>query len=138
MTVRVDGVRSRSGWCSARARTCWRPADGRDLGESQLVDGYANGWLVTPKGSGPITVKLEWVPQKVVRIGLLLSVLGALACLAIIGVAQVRVRRRRKAARAEHRADPGAPVDPVQNRWCSNPSSPPRWSRPATERASSC
>jgi arabinofuranan 3-O-arabinosyltransferase len=115
MTVQVDGA-SKPFWMvlGQSKNTGWEAtADGRDLGESQLVDGYANGWLVTPKGSGPITVKLEWVPQKVVRLGLLLSVLGVLACLAIIGVAQVRVRRRRKAARAEQQADPGAPVDPL-------------------------
>ncbi len=115
MTVRVDGA-SKPFWMvlGQSKNAGWQAkADGRDLGDSQLVDGYANGWLVKPTGSGPITIKLEWVPQKIVRIGLLLSVLGVLACLAIIFMAQVRVRRRRKAARAARRADPDAPPDPL-------------------------
>lgn len=115
MTVQVDGASKPFWMVNGQSKNAgWEAkADGNDLGESQLVDGYANGWLVKPKGSGPITITLEWAPQKVVRVGLLLSVLGALACLAIIGVAQVRVRRRRKAARAEQLADPGGPVDPL-------------------------
>lgn len=115
MTVRIDET-SKPFWMvlGQSKNAGWEAkADGRDLGESQLVDGYANGWLVKPNGPGPITIKLEWVPQKVVRIGLLVSVLGVLACLAIIGVAQLRVRRRRKAARAERLAAPDAPVDPL-------------------------
>ena len=43
--------RARSGWCSARAPTRDgtppRPGD-RTSGPPQLIDGYANGWLVTP------------------------------------------------------------------------------------------
>ena len=43
---------SRSGWCSDRATTAgWTAsADGHDLGPPQLVDGYANGWLIDPTG----------------------------------------------------------------------------------------
>ncbi len=38
---------------------------GKDLGPPQLIDGYANGWLVTPKTSGrDMVITLEWTPQR--------------------------------------------------------------------------
>ena len=51
---------------------------GRDLGGSQLVDGYANGWLVTPPASGSFDVVFEWTPQRQVWAAIWLSLLGAL------------------------------------------------------------
>jgi hypothetical protein len=63
-----------------------RVVGGHDLGASQLVDGYANGWLVTPPASGAFDVVLEWTPQRQVQAAIWLSLLGALICLAIIGV----------------------------------------------------
>jgi hypothetical protein len=115
MTVRVDDASEPFWMVLGQSKNAgWEAkADGTDLGESQLVDGYANGWLVTPSKTGPTTITLEWVPQKVVRIGLMLTGLGVLACLAIIAVAQLRLRRRRRDARAALAADPDAPVDPV-------------------------
>jgi arabinofuranan 3-O-arabinosyltransferase len=69
--------------------------DGHDLGESTLVDGYANGWLVPASTSGkPATITLEWTPQKSLRIAFLVSLLAALACLAIVIVAFARGRKR--------------------------------------------
>jgi len=59
---------------------------GGDLGSSQLVDGYANGWLVSPPASGSFDVVFEWTPQRQVWGAIWLSLLGALICLAIIGV----------------------------------------------------
>lgn len=47
-----------------------------------LVDGYANGFLVTPSSDG-FEVTLRFVPQNRVEIGLLLSVVGAIATLGI-------------------------------------------------------
>ena len=45
-------------------------ADGiGSLGKPQLVDGYANGWLITPKSSD-FDVSLDWTPQKRVWIGI--------------------------------------------------------------------
>jgi hypothetical protein len=62
----------------------WRAsAGGRDLGGSTLVDGYANGWLVTPR-SASFTVSMQWMPQRTVDAALLLSVLGAVVCLVLI------------------------------------------------------
>jgi len=46
-----------------------------------LVDGFANGWLITPTGDGPVDLHLRWDPQRLVRLGLGLSLLAALGCL---------------------------------------------------------
>ncbi len=64
----------------------WRAhvVGGRGLGGSQLVDGYANGWLVTPPASGSFDVVFEWTPQRQVWAAIWLSLLGALACAGII------------------------------------------------------
>ncbi|MEO6468790.1 MAG: hypothetical protein ABIP21_06795, partial [Acidimicrobiia bacterium] len=73
-------------------------ADGRDLGEAQLVDGFANGWRVSPHRDGsPVTITLEWTPQQYVKGALIASGLGVLACLGII-IGAARRRRRRTVA----------------------------------------
>jgi hypothetical protein len=57
-------------------------ADGHGLGAPQLVDGYANGWLVsTPAAT--IHVHLNWAPQRRVWIALILSALGVVLCLVL-------------------------------------------------------
>jgi len=56
--------------------------DGHGAGTPQLVDGYANGWLVTPT-NGTVHVSLTWTPQRNVWIALLLSALGALLCIGL-------------------------------------------------------
>jgi len=66
---------------------------GHDLGPPQLVDGYANGWLVTPPAGGAgFDVVFEWTPQRQVWAAIWLSLLGALLCLGIIVVTWVRRR----------------------------------------------
>jgi len=60
----------------------WRAtaAGGLDLGESSLVDGFANGWYVDPALTGPDgTISLEWVPNRLVRRGFVVSILATLA-----------------------------------------------------------
>jgi arabinofuranan 3-O-arabinosyltransferase len=53
---------------------------------SVLIDGYANGWLIDPAGrGGDLTLHLEWTPQRLVRIGLVLSLFAAIACLLLAG-----------------------------------------------------
>jgi arabinofuranan 3-O-arabinosyltransferase len=64
-----------------------------DLGEPTLVQGYANGWTLDPAG-GTVHVTLEWGPQKVVWAGIGVSILGVLACLAILLVPLVLRRGR--------------------------------------------
>ncbi len=69
-----------------------RVVGGHDLGPSQLVDGYANGWLVTPPASGTFDVVFEWTPQRQVKAAIGLSLLGALMCLVIIAFTWIRRR----------------------------------------------
>jgi hypothetical protein len=47
---------------------------GKNLGGSELVDGYANGWLVTPTPKS-FDVTMEWTPQRQVWAALWLSLL---------------------------------------------------------------
>jgi hypothetical protein len=64
--------------------------DGRSLGTSQLVDGYANGWQVDPGDAGVMTITLRWTPQGIVWIGMAISALAVLACLGIVVVTRRR------------------------------------------------
>jgi hypothetical protein len=69
--------------------------DGEKVGESTVVDGYANGWRLRPSADGaPMHVTLEWVPQRTVDKALAASALAVLACFAILVGAFVRRRRR--------------------------------------------
>lgn len=67
--------------------------NGRDLGASTLVNGFANGWRVTPDGTGPLSVTLEWQPQRTVNLALGITVAGLLVAAGIIMTAGVRRRR---------------------------------------------
>jgi hypothetical protein len=69
-------------------------AAGDSLGTPRLVDGYANGWLVTPDHAGTMTIQLRWTPQRLVWIGLAASVLALLICLGVL----IRTRRRARVA----------------------------------------
>lgn len=57
---------------------------GGSLGSPTLIDGYANGWYVTPASSGPIDITLTWTPQEWVWGALALSLLAVLCCGALI------------------------------------------------------
>ena len=84
----VLGQSHNAGW---QAET----AAGRSLGAPRLVDGYANGWLVTPDHAGTLTIQLRWTPQRLVWIGLAASALALLIC---VGVLLATRRRARTAA----------------------------------------
>ena len=51
--------------------------------QPELVDGFANGWLITPT-AGSFDVRLEWRPQRVVNVALAASAVAALGCLALV------------------------------------------------------
>lgn len=114
--VLVLGESNNAGW---EARV-----DGKDLGPSRLVNGYANGWRVGALAAGDHTVELVWTPQTRVWWSLILSALGMLGCLIVIGVSFARRRTRILASvpssdapatlRAPWMVDPGArPARPL-------------------------
>jgi arabinofuranan 3-O-arabinosyltransferase len=59
----------------------WRASlNGHDLGPPVKVDGGSMAWTIDPFTT-PATVKISWRPQRFVNIGLLVSSVGAAACL---------------------------------------------------------
>ncbi len=74
----VLGQSHSSGW---RAHV----VGGRGLGDPQLVDGYANGWFVTPQRAA-FDIAMDWTPQRQVWASLWLSLLTALLCAGIIAL----------------------------------------------------
>jgi arabinofuranan 3-O-arabinosyltransferase len=79
--------------------------DGHDPGKGNLVNGYANGWLVDPKKAHTLDVTLTWTPQRTVWIALGISGLTMLLCTVLaLGL----LSRRRRAAKA---AEPPGNLD---------------------------
>ena len=65
-------------------------ADGQGLGAPQLVNGSANGWLVSAPAA-TVHVQLTWAPQRRVWIALALSAIGIVLCL-VLAVRRPRAR----------------------------------------------
>ncbi|MFZ4584102.1 MAG: alpha-(1-_3)-arabinofuranosyltransferase domain-containing protein [Acidimicrobiia bacterium] len=55
---------------------------GARAGAATLVEGYANGWLVTPRASS-FTVTLQWSPQRWIWLGLASSAIALIGCCAL-------------------------------------------------------
>lgn len=96
MQVRVEGAsepfwlvlaQSRNDGWTAKVR------GGDSLGGSQLVDGFANGWVVDPAGNEELVVDLEWTPQRRVWAGLAISIVAVLGCAVVVAVTWKRRRR---------------------------------------------
>jgi arabinofuranan 3-O-arabinosyltransferase len=66
--------------------------DGRDLGPPQVLDGFANAWLVRPHGREPMAVTFTFTPQKSVWVASAISGFALLLCAALALFA----RRRRR------------------------------------------
>jgi hypothetical protein len=109
----VLGESANSGWEANASR-------GR-VGARQQVNGFANGWLVTPGHAGTLTMTLRWTPQRAVWVGIAVSILVVILCIALIVLAW----RRRRGARDESSlsdepsqwspfAFPGAPLSRKQ------------------------
>ena len=77
--------------------------EGESLGEPELVDGFANGWLVTPD-SASFEVAMEFAPQRRVSVAIVVSLVAALGALALV------VRRPRTVVAA-----PPAPAEPYSS-----------------------
>ena len=82
------------------------------VGPRTLVNGYANGWRVTPDGAGELTVRWRWTPQGLVWWGIGLSVVGIIVCLVLA------LTRRREGQDGAARAveDPPSLESPVTAR----------------------
>ncbi len=64
-----------------------------DLGTPTLVNGYANGWLVDPAVVGAdATITMEFTPQRMVWVALVLSALGVVLCGVLLVLRTPRVR----------------------------------------------
>jgi hypothetical protein len=82
----------------------WKAStDGGSVGPQQLVDGYANGWVVRPDHAGTLTIHLTWTPQRLVWAGIAISVVVVVLCAALLVLGWRRRRQRRVVAPA---ADP--------------------------------
>ncbi len=80
-------------------------SDGRSLGPSSLMDGYANGWYVSPHGMpATLDVTLRFAPQNWVWLALCLSAIAILFCLGL--VVALRRRDRDRPARTEGGSQP--------------------------------
>ena len=89
---------------------------GPSLGAPELIDGFANGWIVNPAAlggelrHGTLTVTLRWTPQRLVWAALLVSGAGLLAAL-VLSVLPARTRRRRRGRHRRNAARTGAGPD---------------------------
>jgi len=98
--------------------------DGRSLGEPILIDGFANGWLLT--AGEEVEVELDWVPQRLVGRSLWFS------AAAVVGVLWLALRRRSDAAEQLVAARPDGPGQPtlrplpVLDRGVRRPAASPR------------
>jgi arabinofuranan 3-O-arabinosyltransferase len=118
----VLGQSVNKGWHAVASPGPGAPAGSHqvDLGQPQLVDGFANGWHVTAEdlhalGGANFTVALSWQPQQLVWLALLVSGATLLLCL-VLGFLPVRSRRWLRARLLPRRlrgpAGPDAPERP--------------------------
>jgi hypothetical protein len=87
----VLGQSTNAGWHATTST-------GLDLGAPQVIDGYANGWLVTPSKPGrDMVITLDWTPQRLVWIALVVSAATLGLCL-VLACWPRRRRQRHKGA----------------------------------------
>jgi hypothetical protein len=76
-----------------------------EVGDRTLVNGYANGWRITPHDAGDLTVRLRWTPQGLVWWGIGISVLAIVVCLVLV------LRRRGGSETSEPQTEPSTGAD---------------------------
>ncbi len=78
--------------------------NGKALPPPQVIDGYGNGWLINPSdyGTGALKIHVEWKPQSVVWIALVISAVGVVLALALVLVSRGRRRARKLAPSSDH------------------------------------
>jgi hypothetical protein len=81
---------------------------GGRAGPRQVVNGFANGWLVTPARAGTMDISLQWTPQRYVWFGFAVSALVVLACVVLA------VRGRRRPRGPDDLADPPRLTSPFR------------------------
>jgi hypothetical protein len=102
-----------------------------DLGQPQLVDGFANGWHVTDAdlralGGSHFTVALSWTPQNQVWAALALSAATLVICL-LLAFLPARARRWLRARLPRRLRGPAGPDSPV---WPAAPFDAPKLTLP--------
>ena len=115
----VLGESLNAGW-----EATWR--GGRSLGAPQLIDGYANGWYVSPQRSSTFVVTLEFAPQGIVTPAVIAS--GAMLALCLflgfvpIGPIRRRLRRRGPRSAEKQVVEPaGGTVTADPGSWDASP-----------------
>jgi hypothetical protein len=54
------------------------------VGDRQLVDGYANGWRISPSSDDPIEIELRWEPQRTEVVAFVVTAVSVLAALLLL------------------------------------------------------
>ena len=101
---------------------------GRDLGPPKLVDGFANGWLLTPSdfdGRAQATVVLRFGPQSIVDVALGVSAGFAILCLLLVAWPRRRTRGQSDVTVPEFTA-PEFALPELSYPWEARPR-PPWW-----------
>ena len=115
----VLGESLNAGW-----EATWR--GGRSLGAPQLIDGYANGWYVSPQRSSTFVVTLEFAPQGIVTPAVIASGATLALCLLLgfvpIGPIRRRLRRRGPRSAEKQVVEPaGGTVTADPGSWDASP-----------------
>jgi len=112
----VLGESTNAGWHATVA--------GKDLGPPQVIDGYANGWLVTPTTPGrDLVITLMWTPQKFVDAAIIVTALALALCVGLVCCP----RRRRRTVTGAPTVPAGPPSAARRETTTPVPAAPSSW-----------